>query len=188
MAADVSKRSFGPIATSPEHPIRIATRHDIPAVWEIVRTCRDALINAGSDQWDTVYPTERDIVRDVLAHDAYLLETNGTAVGTVTLNRDADPTYDALKWQTSPPALIVHRLCVVPAASGQRHGHALMEFAELHAKASGYRSIRLDAYPKNLPAIALYRSRGYREVGSIVLPRRSAAFVCFEKAIDAEPG
>ncbi len=43
---------------------------------------------------------------------------------------------------------------------------ALLDFALQYAKSAGIKSIRLDVYEKNAPAIALYEKKGYTYVGT----------------------
>jgi ribosomal protein S18 acetylase RimI-like enzyme len=160
-------------------------RH-VAAVWALVERCRDALARVGVTQWDAVYPTRETVEDDVRRRALWMLEGAGAGaddiVGCVTLTEDQDPAYVTVAWTLPEPALVVHRLCIDPAMQGRGRAHRLMDFAESHAAAHGYASIRLDAYTGNPRAVALYRRRGYREAGQVFFPRRTLPFYCFERS------
>ena len=165
------------------HIVEADERHVAP-VWALVERCRDALAREGIAQWDAVYPTAATVEQDVARRSLFVLEDAGAGgvVGCVTLTPEQDPEYGTVAWALPEPALVVHRLCVEPAMQGRGHAHRIMGFAESHAAARGYASVRLDAYTGNPRAVALYRRRGYREAGQVFFPRRALPFSCFERA------
>jgi ribosomal protein S18 acetylase RimI-like enzyme len=161
------------------------TRHVDP-VWDLMARCKHALEAQAIFQWDELYPTRELIETDVHRGVLFVLEDDdGHCLASVVLDDRQAEEYTSLAWMGQEPALVVHRLCVDPAAQGRGHAHRLMEFAELHAARSGYASIRLDAYTGNPRSVALYRRRGYRTVGQIHFPRRELPFWCFELMLDA---
>jgi len=168
--------------------IRAEARHVDPA-WRVMDRCRAALAAAGIRQWDDVYPTRDVIAEDVRRGALYVLEDQDVrCVASVALDDVQAEEYRSLTWTTEEPALVVHRLCVDPAAQGRGLAHDLMEFAESYAAATGYVSVRLDAYTGNPRSVRLYRRRGYREVGQISFPRRELPFWCFELDVRARRG
>ena len=81
-----------------------------------------------------------------------LAKLDGRAVGCVALR--------ALDAETCE----MKRLFVRPEARGARVGVALVEALLAHARATGYRRMRLDTLAWMHPAIALYRALGFREI------------------------
>ena len=163
--------------------IRPANAADVDVAWDVVASCRAALLDQGIAQWDAVYPSADTVRSDIENATLFLLTDGPDCAGVVTLDGKADPSYAALEWEFEEPALVVHRLCVRPGLQGRGFGHRLMRFAEEHAATTGYRSIRLDAYSGNPSALAFYQQRGYRRVGELFFPRRTLAFHLFEWSV-----
>ena len=59
----------------------------------------------------------------------------------------------------------LYSLAVAPSARGRGIGGVLLADAEAAARAAGASTLRLEVRVDNVAAIALYRSRGYREFG-----------------------
>lgn len=163
--------------------LRAELRHTAPA-WAVIEASRAALDRAGIRQWDDTYPTRAVVESDISKGTLYVLEDAGTTLACITLDSIQDPAYARLAWTIPEPALVVHRLCVDPAAQGRGLARELMAFAERFAWEHDYRSIRLDAFSGNPRALGLYRRRGYSDVGEVFFPRRDLPFRCFERAVN----
>ena len=157
-----------------------AERAHLDAAWQIVDRCRTALRARGILQWDDVYPTRQTVEADIECARLYVLHSGDEAAAIVTVDATPDEQYATVPWTSAEPALVVHRLCVDPAAQRRGLGGRLMDYVEAHAEHHGFASVRLDAYSGNPDALALYRRRGYREAGQVFFPRRSLPFYCFE--------
>ncbi len=163
--------------------VALADPSRLDAAWAIVDGCRVALRARGILQWDDAYPTREIVAADIAGGRLYTLAAAGRIQAVVTLDTYQDEQYAAVPWTGAAPALVVHRLCVDPAAQGRGFGSRLMDFVEAHAARQGFGSIRFDAYSGNPQSLALYRGRGYREVGQIFFPRRTLPFCCFERDV-----
>ena len=83
----------------------------------------------------------------------------------------------------------IKRMYVRPDARSRGVARALLEALEAAARSLGYLAVRLDTGPKQVHALALYRSAGYADVA----PYNDNPFACFwgEKRLDlatAAPG
>ena len=122
----------------------------------------------GYEQWPHPFPHD-ELVAAIDRGDVYLAELDGDAVATVTLLWD-DPMY----WGERPAdAAYVHKLAVSRACAGQRIGHAIVEWADTTARASGRDFLRLDCLADN-PGIRTYYERmGFEHRGDLVVNGRN---------------
>lgn len=144
-----------------------ATERDVDTVFAQYTACTAALLARGIRQWDAGYPDRGTAAAAARRGDLFLLVEAGAAVGSVILNDVAAPEYAAIAWRSPQPALIVHTLVIDPAYQGGGAGRRAMDACEAFGQARGFASVRLDAYPGNPAAIALYERRGYQRAGDV---------------------
>ena len=94
----------------------------------------------------------------------------GKAIGSMVLNHDADPDYAQVPgWGPDadwPHLLLIHTLAVHPAYQGRGLARRLLAHAEVLARQSGMRALRLDVCVGNVPAIRLYEQCGFACAGT----------------------
>ena len=147
--------------------LRAATELDVDAVLALYRACTAALLARGIRQWDDHYPVRATAADAAARGDLFLLVDGAATVGAVILNDLAAPEYAPIVWQCPAPALIIHALVIDPARQARGLGRAAMACCEAFARAGGFATIRLDAYPGNAAAIALYEGLGYQRRGDV---------------------
>jgi len=136
----------------------VATLLDDATVWVGER---------GYEQWPLPFPRE-EVAAAIDRGEVYVAELDGDVVATVTLLWD-DPTY----WGERPPdAAYVHKLAVSRACSGQRIGHAIVEWADRTAAAAGRDFLRLDCLRDNPGIRAYYERLGFEHRGDSVVNGR----------------
>lgn len=162
--------------------MRPAEPRDLPRVLALFFAATAHMNRNGIPQWDSLYPDETTLRRDIARGEMYLLDENGAAVSAVVLNGEQAPEYAAVGWKHVGGRIgVIHRLCVSPARQGERFGKRTMLLAERELYGMGYRLVRLDAFSQNPAAIRLYESMGYRKAGEISL--RKGVFHCYEKRL-----
>jgi len=75
--------------------------------------------------------------------------------------------------ETLPDYLLVYSVAVRPAFQGQGLAAKLLDFADRHARAAGFKEVRLYTNEKMLRNQAIYRRAGYREIGRRPHPNQS---------------
>ena len=121
-----------------------------------------------------VYPSEDSVREQAAAGNQYLCLENGSIAAAFVLNDDPDGAYGKGHWKKTLPdgsCLILHALAVRPDLQGQGLASEIIRFCAEQAKERGYRALRLDIVPENLPAARLYEKNGFTPAGTVDLER-----------------
>ncbi len=167
-----------------------ASAGDVDAVFALYQACTAAMLARGVPQWDAGYPSRATAAEAAARGELYLLVeaqgARGAPVGSVILNDLPAPEYAPVHWQGAEPALIIHTLVIDPRAQGGGLGRAAMEACEAFARQRGFASVRLDAFPGNPAAIALYQRLDYQLRGHVHFgnkPPGHQRYAVYEKAL-----
>lgn len=100
------------------------------------------------------FPWTRGIFRDCLAasYPAWVLQEHGAMIGYGVISLAADEAH-------------ILNLCIAPERQGRGHGRRLLRTLVKLAIDRGAARIFLEVRPSNPPAIALYHSEGFNEIG-----------------------
>lgn len=162
--------------------IRKASNKDIDRLLDIVKSCAKYMISKGIFQWNEEYPSPEAFQNDLKRQELFVLETEKTIIGCITISTFMDAEYIPINWLTpNKNNLYIHRLAVHPEFQGKGFAQQLMDFAEDYAKNHHFDSIRLDTFSQNERNQAFYKRRDYKELGKIYFPKQSEhPFYCFE--------
>ena len=143
---------------------------DVAAAQEEYRRIIEHLGETGDpSRWhDVGHPKPEQVAAWVEAGELYLALDRGQIAGVVVLNHEAIDAYATADWavEASPSeALVVHALGVVPDYLGQGVARFLLDSTLDVARKAGCLAVRLDVYVENTPALRLYRSYGFRDLG-----------------------
>lgn len=119
-----------------------------------------------------VYPTRVDAENGVAAGNLYVARLSGKIAGSIILSHEPEPVYDKVGWRIKADysdILVVYTFAVHPAYHKAGIGTALLNFAAEHGLNEQARSIRLDVYENNTPAIRLYEKLGFEYVATVDL-------------------
>lgn len=119
-----------------------------------------------------VYPIRDDAVKGIEEGYLYVARYNGEIVGSIILNHEPESAYSQANWGIEADyseVVVIHTFVVHPKYMKCGIGQTLMEFATSYSKEIKARSIRLDVYEKNIPAISLYEKSGYRYIDKVDL-------------------
>lgn len=138
----------------------------------------------GFTQWNEKYPTKDYFEKDIGRGELYLGMDDEVIIGTIALTDEQEPEYDIVPWPCKEGIhLIIHRLAVEPEYQNRGIAKKLMEFAEAHARESGFASLRVDTYIKNPKVQRLYERLGYVQCGTTHFPEQDGPFLCYEKSL-----
>ncbi len=141
-----------------------------PADFETVATITRSTITAvyphyypqGAVDFFLHHHSDEAIQRDLEAGCVYLLLAEEKPVGTVTLNGKE-----------------LNRLFVLPEHQGKGYGKQLLDFAE-NTLLAAFGEVTLSA---SLPAKAIYRKRGYREIGFYCIETENGDVLCYDEMV-----
>lgn len=150
------------------------TQEDIDALAALYDGLNDYLEeNTNYPGWKKgIYPTRDVAVKGIEENTLHVARLNGTIVGTVILNHEPEAAYDEVKWKSETDyqwILVLRTFVVDPKYMKIGVGKAIMEYCDAFGLQEGAKSIRLDVYENNMPAIKLYERCGYEFVGTVDL-------------------
>ncbi len=115
-------------------------------------------------RWPLPFPVEQFIVRDA-EEASWVAEIDGRAVGHVSVGRPRGNLADEfLRITGRADVATVSVLFVATSAQGSGVGGRLLDSAVAWAQGRGRLPV-LDVFPSHSAALAVYRHRGWREVG-----------------------
>lgn len=175
-----------------EIQIKKGTSHDIDDIEELYNVLNDALEKGVNyPGWKKgVYPIRDDAEQGIENGTLYVAVLKDNIVGTIILNHEPEEAYKEIKWGFEfdySDVFVVHTFLVHPEYKQRGVGKQLMDFAEQYAKDTNIKSIRLDVYEGNLPAIQLYRKCGFQYKGNVDLGLEGIGlkwFQIYEKMVD----
>ena len=98
----------------------------------------------------------------------------GRIVGAFVLNEDAQGAYKKGDWKVhlkDGEYLVIHTLAVLPKEYGKGVASCMTNYCIGKARSKGYKALRLDVVPDNVPAKRLYEKNGFSFAGDKDLER-----------------
>lgn len=119
-----------------------------------------------------IYPTREDALTGIEDSTLFVARSDHKITGSIILNHKYENGYDSVTWQYKGDyrsVFVIHTLVVHPNFTKSGIGRQLMYFAERFARQNNIKTIRLDVYENNTPAINLYENCGYQYASSVDL-------------------
>lgn len=129
-----------------------------------------------------IYPSENWAREMTEAGEQYICVDGKKIVGAFVLNADPQGNYRKGNWSQDLPDgayMVLHALAIDPELQGRGLGAEVVRFCTEKAKAEGYKALRLDIVPGNIPAKKLYEKTGFRYVEDVDLDRNIAHIPMF---------
>lgn len=152
--------------------IRKATENDISAVeklYDEIHTAEEE--NKQQIGWIRgVYPVRATAEMALKRNDLFVLEKDGVICGSGIINNMQVDAYCQGNWRHKVPdeqVCVLHTLVISPASAGKGFGREFLDFYEKYALEHGCPELRIDTNARNTVARAMYKKRGYTEVGIV---------------------
>lgn len=149
--------------------IKRATHKDIDIIMEIIDAAKAFLKSQGVNQWQTGYPDETCIERDIVEGKGFLFVKNEEKIGYACIDFGGEPAYAALdgEWGSDEPYVVVHRMAFSDRARGK--GIAAEAFAQIEqmSRERGVYYFRVDTDADNKVMRHLLQKAGFQYRGKI---------------------
>lgn len=119
-----------------------------------------------------IYPVRQNAIEGVKNSNLYTAKHNGKIIGSLILSHKPEEAYYKAKWKLEADyseIFVIHTFVVHPEFLKCGIGKALMNFSFEHGIRSQAKSIRLDVYEGNMPAIRLYEKCGFEYIDTVDL-------------------
>lgn len=129
-----------------------------------------------------VYPSEPSAREMTAAGEQYICMDDREIIAAFVLNTDPQGSYQKGEWARDLPDgsyMVLHALAIAPELQGQGLGAKVVRFCVEKAKADGFKALRVDIVPGNLPARKLYEKCGFQYAGDVDLERGLAHIPVF---------
>lgn len=162
---------------------RRATLDDLDKIMEIINSAKQYLKESGSPQWQSGYPANNDIAKDIRAHSGYVLIVDGQVAGYSAMIIGDDPMYEVItegSWANNrDPYATLHRVAISSQYRGQNLSSFLLSGLISLAMSQGVRNLRIDTFEKNVQIHRIAARFGFQKRGQILIndpldPRRVA--------------
>lgn len=136
-----------------------------------------------------IYPVRQNAIDGVRNNNLYVAKNNAKIIGSIILSYDPEPAYYNAKWgfeSDYSDVFVIHTFVVHPQFMKCGVGRELMKFADGYSIMSKAKSIRLDVYEGNIPAIKLYEKCNFKYIDTVDLGLGSYGldwFKLYEKLI-----
>ena len=126
-------------------------------------------------KWEyKVYPSRESVKKAISDGVQYMCVEDGAVLGAFILNDNPQGDYGSGDWKADlkdGEYLVIHTLAVDPDSQGCGIGKFMVKYCIDYAREHGFKAIRLDVVPENIPARRLYERLGFTFAGAKDLKR-----------------
>lgn len=150
--------------------IRKAKAGDIDAIENIYNKIFSKEEESGkvTTGWERgIYPRRETAEAALKRNDMFVIEDEGSIVGSGVINKDQLDVYEKGKWKFAAKdseVMVLHTLAIDPDKGGMGYGKRFVDFYENYARENGCKYLRMDTNERNKPARSLYKSLAFDEI------------------------
>lgn len=166
----------------------VAKNEHVDRMCEITDQAKRQLKGLGLDQWQKGYPSREVWLDDVKKRCAYLAVEEREILGIFAFQTTPDVSYYEIdgKWLTDGEYASMHRVCVADESKGKGVAGKMFSYGFEMAEKSGFKAVRIDTHPGNLPMQRALEKAGFVRCGTIKLaegPETGDERIAFEKIL-----
>jgi ribosomal protein S18 acetylase RimI-like enzyme len=154
--------------------IRLGVENDIDELEQLYNSLNDRLsATINYPGWmKGVYPIRKTAEDGISEGCLYVAVYNNKIIGSIILRHVPEPAYIPVRWMKDldyEKVLVIYTFVVHPDYSRQGVGDEILKFVSNLGSQSNIKSLRLDVYENNLPAICLYEKSGFHYIDTVDL-------------------
>lgn len=130
-----------------------------------------------------IYPSKNSTKKAIQDKEQFMCIKENKVLGAFILNDNPQGSYENGNWQkalSNGEYLVIHTLAVDPELYGNNIGQFMVTYCIDYARKNGYKAIRLDVVPDNIPAKHLYEKLGFKHAGTKDLERNIPEIPVFD--------
>lgn len=150
--------------------IRRATLADLSNQRDIIIEGKEMLQKLGIDMWTDDYPSNEELLDDIINESSYVYCEDGKIVATFALYFGIDPIYEKLEngsWLSQLPYSLLKRIAVSSHMRGKNIIGKIIDTVGFISAAKGFPSLRLDTHPDNKSMKRAIEKNGYLFTGEL---------------------
>lgn len=168
--------------------LREAASDELNEAMAIINAAKRHLKAQGIDQWQTGYPDEACIRRDIAAQKGFFIVDRGEGnaegedgegaegkavreeiLGYLCIDFDGEPAYEGLKgaWHTQGAYVVIHRMAFSEFARGRGLSARVFPLVEDMSRRRGVHACRVDTDADNGKMLHILRKNGFAHCGTI---------------------
>lgn len=129
------------------------------------------------------YPSMESVKKAISDEVQFMCVEDNAILGAFILNDNPQGAYEKGDWQTNLKKgeyLVIHTLATEPDLHNRGIGKFMVTYCVSYAKEHGFKAIRLDVVPENIPAKRLYEKLGFTFAGAKDLERNIEEIPTFD--------
>ncbi len=166
---------------------RKAEISDLAGIMEVIEDARQYLKEQGIDQWQDGFPTQEQIVEDIIMRESFVFVEEEEVVGYISVNLGEEPSYSTIydgAWKLEGSDYgTIHRTALKSNFRGKGVSLRMFFLAEQLCRKKAKQSIRIDTHRENQLMQHLCVKYGYEYCGVILLERNNAQRIAYEKVL-----
>lgn len=165
---------------------RCAVKSDLEKIMEIIRDAKQSLKSANIDQWQTGYPDETTISKDIEKGQSFVLVKDSKIVATAAVTFLEEHDYKGIyegRWSGSDTYAVIHRLAISSDMKRTGLGDFFLKQIEGFVREKQFPCIRTDTHEDNIRMQKLLVRNGFHFRGLIYIGGKDKRRA-FEKILD----
>ncbi|CAI8304423.1 MAG: Uncharacterised protein [Flavobacterium sp. SCGC AAA160-P02] len=168
--------------------LKRSTLNDIEKIMQIINDAKIHLASLKIDQWQNGYPNRKEIEKDILKNESYVVLNNEKKIiATSMFTLRPEPTYKIIEgnWiiKESEKYGVIHRLAIEKKYKNSGIATFILKQFHQELKNKNIKSLKIDTHEDNFEMQSLIEKLGYQYCG-IIFTKYHGKRLAFEKVID----